>query len=572
MPIEEITSGLDLLIQPGPLMWLLLGLTLGFVVGVLPGLSTSNTAALLLPFSIGLPLETSLVLIVSIYAGAAFGGSVPAILLNVPGETGSAVTALDGYPMAQRGEGGLALGIARMASVLGGVISAIVVLLVLQPLGDLALKFGAREMFVTILLGFVVASSIMGSSVRKGLLAGSLGLMLATVGASPLTAQNRFTFDVISLYEGVPFIPVLIGAFAVSEMLLLASGRNLTTTGEKGTSLGGVRTQLTDAVHGVTATLRHPGAVARASGIGMFLGIIPGVGTSIANFVSYGFAKRQSKTPEKFGKGSHQGLIASEACDNAVTCATLVPTLTLGIPGSGTMAVILAAFYLQGVQPGPRVLVTNQAEVYAVVLAMLVASLLILPLGILLAAPLTQIARVPVAYLVPGVLFVSFAGAFATRFSLFDLGLTVTFGVLAYVMRLHGYPVIPLVLGLILGPLAEEYLLRGLVLGQDSVGYFFDSTVVKVLWALLVGMIVYLLFSARKHTTPGKDILHAVVDEQTREKAAAHAHGHRTDALQHAAGHLGAPSPTGARPPGRPPTGGRGAEADPRATDTGDRS
>jgi putative tricarboxylic transport membrane protein len=521
VPIDEIRSGLELLLQPGPLTFLLLGLALGFVVGVLPGLSTSNTAALLLPFSIGLPLESALVLIVSIYAGAAFGGAVPAILLNVPGETGSAVTALDGYPMAQRGEGGLALGVARMASVLGGVISGVIVLLLLEPLGGLALKFGAREMFVTILLGFVVASSIMGSSVRKGLLAGTFGLLLATVGASPLTAQNRFTFDVISLYEGVPFIPVLIGAFAVSEMLLLASGRNPAQSGQRGSSLGGVRQQLSEALKGVITTLKQPLAVLRSSGIGMFLGVIPGVGTSIANFVSYGVAKRQSKTPEKFGKGAPQGVIASEACDNAVTSATLVPTLTLGIPGSATMAVILAAFYLQGVQPGPRVLVTNQGEVYAVVLALLFASLLILPLGILLAAPLTQIARVPVAYLVPGVLFVSLAGAFATRYSLFDVSLTLVFGVLGFVMRLHGYPVIPLVLGLILGPLAEEYLLRGLALGNDSVGYFFDSTVVKVLWALLAAMIVYLVLSARRHTTPGHDVLHQVGEGEADRPASA---------------------------------------------------
>jgi putative tricarboxylic transport membrane protein len=498
MPLDEIGSGLELLLQPAPLLFLLLGVTVGFVVGVLPGLSTSNTAALLLPFSIGLPLESSLVLIVSIYAGAAFGGAVPAILLNVPGETGSAVTAIDGYPMAQRGEGGFAIGIARTASVLGGVLSGLVVLLLLSPLGDLALQFGAREMFVVILLGFVVASSIMGSSVRKGLLAGALGLLIATVGASPLTAQNRFTFDVVDLYEGVPFIPALIGAFAVSEMLLLVGAARAGRARDGAPGLGGVKQQLSDALRGVRTTVAHPVAVVRASVIGMFLGVIPGIGTSIANFVSYGFAKRQSKRPEEFGKGSHQGVIASESCDNAVTCAALVPTMTLGIPGSATMAVILAAFYLQGVQPGPRVLVTNTAEVYAVVLALLLASLLILPLGILLAGPLTMISRVPTAYLVPGVLFVSLAGAFATRFSLFDVGLTIAFGVLALLMRLHGYPVIPLVLGLILGPLAEEYLLRALALGRGDVGYFFDSTVANVLWGVLVAMAAYLLVSARK--------------------------------------------------------------------------
>lgn len=500
MPFDEIESGLELLLQPAPLLFLLLGLTVGFVVGVLPGLSTSNTAALLLPFSIGLPLESSLVLIVSIYAGAAFAGAVPAILLNVPGETGSAVTAIDGYPMAQRGEAGFAIGIARMASVLGGLISGVTVLLLLQPLGDLALQFGAREMFVVVLLGFVVASSIMGPSVRKGVLAGVLGLLIATVGASPLTAQNRFTFDVVALYEGVPFIPALIGAFAVSEMLLLAGAADPTRPGIHSAGLGTVRKQLADAVQGVRTTLAHPVAVLRASVIGIFLGVIPGIGTSIANFISYSFAKRQSKRPEEFGKGSPQGVIAAESCDNAVTSATLVPTLTLGIPGSATMAVILAAFYLQGVQPGPRVLTTNSAEAYAVVLAILLASLLILPLGVLLAGPLTLISRVPTAYLVPGVLFVSLAGAFATRFSLFDVGLTLAFGVFALLMRLHGYPVIPLVLGLILGPLGEEYLLRGLALGNGNVAYFFDSTVAKILWGLLLAMIGYLLVSGRKRT------------------------------------------------------------------------
>jgi putative tricarboxylic transport membrane protein len=508
MPFDEISSGLELLFQPAPLLFLLLGVTVGFVVGVLPGLSTSNTAALLLPFSIGLPLESSLVLIVSIYAGAAFGGAVPAILLNVPGETGSAVTAIDGYPMARRGDGGYAIGIARMASVLGGVLSAVVVLLLLSPLGDLALAFGAREMFVVILLGFVVASSIMGPNARKGLLAGAVGLLIATVGASPLTAQNRFTFDVVDLYEGIPFIPVLIGAFAVSEMLLLVgTARNAPTDGRA--DLGRVRQQLTDALRGVRTTLAHPVSVLRAGAIGMFLGVIPGIGTSIANFISYGVAKRQSRKPDEFGKGSPQGVIASESCDNAVACAALVPTMTLGIPGSATMAVLLAAFYLQGVQPGPRVLTTNGAEVYAVVLAMLLASLLILPLGILLAGPLTLISRVPTTYLVPGVLFVSMAGAFATRFSLFDVGLTLAFGVLALVMRLHGYPVIPLVLGLILGPLAEEYLLRGLALGRGDIGYFFDSTIANVLWAVLVATAAYLLLSGRRRRAAGKALLRA---------------------------------------------------------------
>ena len=223
--LDNITGGLGLLMQPGPLLWLVFGVVIGFLVGVLPGLSTSNTAALLLPFAITLPLENSLVLIVSIYAGAAFGGAVPAILFNVPGETGSAVTALDGYPLAKKGQAGLAIGIARMASVLGGVISGIAVLLLLQPLGALSLKFGAREMFVIILLGLVVASTLMGGSARKGLMVGVLGLLLAVVGVSPGTAETRFTFGNLQLYDGIPFLAALIGTFAISEMLLLVGLR-----------------------------------------------------------------------------------------------------------------------------------------------------------------------------------------------------------------------------------------------------------------------------------------------------------------------------------------------------------
>lgn len=494
MLFDSISGGLELLFQPRSLLWLFAGLVLGFVVGVLPGLSTSNTAALLLPFSIGLPIGESVILIVSIYAGAQFGGAIPAILINVPGESGAAVTALDGYPLGKKGKAGLAIGIARMASVLGGVLSGLVILLVLGPLGDFALNFGAREMFVVILLGFVVAATLVGDTPRKGLMAGALGLLLATIGAAPQTGQDRFSFGVLAIYEGIPFVPVLIGVFAISEMLLVA--RNIRREKILRAHLeGGVRDQLRDAVEGVRVTVRHPGTVAQSSAIGVFMGVIPGVGTAV-NFVCYAFAKRRSKTPEEFGRGAPEGIIASEAGDNATTSAALVPTLTLGIPGSATMAVILAAFYLQGIQPGPRVLQTHGAEAYGAVLALILASILILPLGVVLAGPLTLITRVPKTYLVPAVIFISLAGSFAVRYSLFDVGLAVAFGVIGLLMKLNGFPVIPLVLGFILGPLAEENLIRGLALAQDEISYFFGSATVLVLWGLLCLLVVYLIASA----------------------------------------------------------------------------
>lgn len=502
--LDNITAGLELLMQPAPLMWLVVGVSVGFIVGVLPGLSTSNTAALLLPFAITLPLENSLVLIVSIYAGAQFGGAVPAILFNVPGEAGSAVTALDGYPLAKRGQAGLAIGIARMASVLGGVISGFFVLFLLQPLGALSLKFGAREMLAIIVLGLVVASSLMGGSARKGLLVGLLGLMFAVVGVSPGTAETRFTFGELQLYDGVPFLAALIGVFAITEMLMLI-GSNLMQKRQRENSVqpGGLRKETRDAIDGVKATLRQPGAVGRASAVGVILGIIPGLGAAVANFISYSFEKRRSKTPEEFGKGSHKGIIASEACDNAVAASSLIPTFTLGIPGSATMAVVLAAFYLQGIQPGPRVLETNNAEVYAVALALIAASILILPLGVLLAGPLASVTKVPLSFLVPTVLFMSMVGVYAIRNSIFDVGLALFFGVLGLLLRLNGYPVIPLILGIILGPMAEEYLQRSLLLA-DGPGYFFGSIVVNILWALLVLALGAMAFSGLRERRKAK--------------------------------------------------------------------
>ncbi len=493
--LDNITAGLGLLLQPAPLMWLVVGVSVGFVVGVLPGLSTSNTAALLLPFAITLPLENSLVLIVSIYAGAQFGGAVPAILFNVPGEAGLAVTALDGYPLAKRGQAGLAIGIARMASVLGGVIGGFFVLFLLQPLGALSLKFGAREMFAIIVLGLVVASSLMGGSARKGLLIGLLGLLLAVVGVSPGTAETRFTFGELQLYDGIPFLAALIGVFAISEMLMLVGSTLMQNRQrEQAVDSGGLRKETRDAIDGVKATLKEPGAVARSSGVGIILGLIPGLGAAVANFISYSFEKRRSKTPEEFGKGSHKGIIASESCDNAVASSSLIPTFTLGIPGSATMAVVLAAFYLQGIQPGPRVLQSNSAEVYAVAIALIAASILILPLGVVLAGPLASVTKVPLSFLVPTVLFMSMVGVYAIRNSIFDVGLALFFGVIGLLLRLNGYPVIPLILGIILGPLAEEYLLRSLQLA-DGPGYFFGSVVVNILWALLIGALALMAVS-----------------------------------------------------------------------------
>jgi putative tricarboxylic transport membrane protein len=489
VPWDDILAGLDLLLRSEALIYLVAGLVGGFVVGVLPGFSGANAAALVLPFSIGLPTEVALILMAAIYAGASFAGSVPAILMNVPGTAGAAATAIDGYPLAKQGKAELAIGLARMSSALGGVLAMTVVVLVIGPLSDIALGFGARELFVVALFGLTIIASVIGDSFRKGMVSALLGLLIAAMSASPQTAQPRFTLGYLELYESVPFVPAIIGLFAITQMLLLAPRKHLLDPGvleelhQRGT---GMRQQFQSLWEGIRTTLSHPLVILRSSAIGTALGCIPGVGTAVANFISYGETKRRSKDPARFGKGAPQGIIASEACDNAVTGGTMVPTLTLGIPGSATAAVMLASLYLHGVQPGPRVMQTHAAEAYAVLLGLFLASLLVLPVGILLATPLTQIIRFRPAVLVPVVLMLCLVGAFAVRNSLFDAGLALVFGLLGYCMRIRGYPVVPLVLALILGPIAENNFMRALRLSNNDPLYFFESPTAIVMWSLLL--------------------------------------------------------------------------------------
>lgn len=501
--MDNILAGAEILLQPQPLLWLVVGLLIGFLVGAIPGVGAPNAAALLLPFAVGLPVESSLILICGLYAGALFASAIPAILVNAPGEPGSAATALDGYPMAMRGQGERAIGVARMASVTGGVLAGVAVLLVIGPLGSLALRFGAAEIFVVALFGLTVIAVTIGDNIRKGLISAGLGLLIASMAANPYTGQPRFTMGFVELYGEVPFVPAVIGIFGVAQMFIIATQDRLGTRRVSNTSnsqnrslLSGLTTALREVVGGIVATFRFPLTLVRSSGLGLLIGIVPGMGTSTANFVSYGIAKQFSKKPETFGKGNPEGIVASESCDNAVGNGSLIPTLALGIPGSATMAIVLAALYLHGLQPGPR-LVNNEAPlVYALILAVIVCSLLILPIGILFATPMALVTRVRPPFLVPAVLVCCIVGTYSFRNSMFDVALMLVFGVLSFVMQRLKYPIVPMVLGLVLGPIAEESMLRALQLGNYELSYFFSSGISKILWAGLALTIVLSLFRA----------------------------------------------------------------------------
>ena len=511
LPISEIQQGLELLLQPQPLLWLVVGLILGFIAGALPAFDSANAAALLLSFSILLSTETALILMAAVYVGAQVAGAVPAILLNVPGTAGAAATALDGYPLARQGKGGLAIGAARMASTVGGVVGAGFVLLAMPPMTRLALNFGSPEMFVVAVFGLTIIGSVTGKSLVRGLLSGFMGLLIASMAASPATGQARLTFGYLELYEDVPFVPVVIGVFGMAQMLVFAAEREAklvqADTGEapaadvggkvgllvRATKRVGTRigSDVAEGWEGIKLACRYPVNLGRSSLIGTVVGTIPGMGTSIGNFISYAEARRTSKHPETFGKGNPEGVIASEATDNAVAAGSLVPTLALGIPGSATAAIMLAALYLHGVQPGPRVMTQNVGEAYAVILSVILAALLILPIGVLLAAPMIRVVQVPRQYLIPLIMVIAMVGALALRGAMFDVGLMMLFGVVGFLMRQADIPVVPLVLGLILGPIAEANLVRAIALGRGELNILWASTTSRVLIALTVLVVVY---------------------------------------------------------------------------------
>lgn len=498
-PVSGLLDGLNLVFDWQSLATILLGLVVGFTAGLMPGFSASSAAALVLSFSLLFNTEDALIFMIALYAGDLFSGAVPAIVMGIPGTPGAAVTALDGFPLTQQGRGALAVGAARMASTLGGVLGSLVVIVAIAPISHLALLFGSREMFAVAVLGLFIIGTVAGDQPLRGLLAGALGMIFATVGLDPITSQPRLTFGLLGLYDGLPIVAVIVGVFALSQVLTLANSRSgkirHTSADDQDEMRGETKgrpglASLREAGAGIRVTLSRPVLILRSTAVGLVVGLVPGAGSAIAGFASYAIAKRRSSEPESFGKGNPEGIIAAEAADHGVTAGTLVPTFTLGVPGSGTSAVMLAALYLHGVTPGPRVMVTNRPEVYAVLVGLLIASVLILPLGILFGTPMTRLASVSAGYLVPPVLMLSFVGAIARRGNYFDIGILLFFGLAGCLLRFCGYPTVPLILGLILGPLAESNFTRSLELGQGHLSYFLGSPTAMVLWLAVLAMLV----------------------------------------------------------------------------------
>jgi putative tricarboxylic transport membrane protein len=448
--IEVIGDGLLTLMQFDHLGWLALGMIAGLVVGGIPGFNDTNFLAMMLPFSVYLGPLDAVVFMMACFCSSQAAGSIPAILLNIPGTPSNATTCLEGFKLTRRGMAGQALGASIMASTVGGLLSAVLTLVLTPIIGIYALSFGPAEMFMMALFGMTAVGSLTGKSTLKGLFSSALGLLVACVGTEFNHGYTRSAFGFFELYEGFPLIPVLLGVFGFAELFSLVKEDTLIEKGQQ--QFSGYRPIFA----GMLAALQHKVVMLMASLIGFIVGVIPGTGAAIATWVSYGQARQWSKTPERFGTGHIEGLVAADACNNGVPGGALIPTVTLGIPGSGTTLVVMAALMINGITPGPSFFGEHAVEAYAILFSLVIANLLLFPLMLAVVWPAAKVTAVPNRFLVPIIALFCIAGSFAWRSMLFDMSLVVIFGVFGALLSRYGYSVPAFLLSLLLGPLAES--------------------------------------------------------------------------------------------------------------------
>ena len=426
---------------------------IGVVIGVLPGLGATTGAALLLPFTLTMEPVNAIAVLATIYVSATFAGSITAILINTPGTAAAAATTFDGYPLAKRGEAGRALGIAVVSSTIGGIFSVIVLCFAAPILARVAYEFRPPEYFALTLFGLSMLATISSGGTVKNLLGGVFGVWLATIGAEPTTGIERFMFGNYELYEGLGFVPVFIGLFAMSELLVQSRHVNLVFDA---IVMKAVKLPTREDYKRIWKT------VARSCGIGTFIGVLPAEGATVASMIGYAEARRWSKKKEEFGKGSIEGIAGAEAANNAATGGAMVPTMVLGIPGSGTTAVILVGLLVHGLRPGPYLFTEQVDKVYQIFGAMMLANLMFLAMGLYAAKLFARISLVPLQVLWPVVFALATIGAYALNSSLLDVWIVLIFGVIGFFARRHGFAVAPIAVGLILGEMVETNLQNSL--------------------------------------------------------------------------------------------------------------
>ncbi|MFI6025725.1 tripartite tricarboxylate transporter permease [Amycolatopsis magusensis] len=477
MDLTPVLAGFGVVLEPANLLYCLLGVVIGMLIGVLPGLGPAATIAILLPITYGIEPVTAIIMLAGIFYGAQYGGTITSVLLRLPGEASSVVTVFDGHAMARQGRAGTALGIAAIGSFVGGTVSIVALSFLAPVVAGFALDFGPPEYTALALLGILLVSTVSSGNRLKALIAACLGLLLATVGRDGFTAAERFTFDNLSLADGLDFVPIAMGLFGLGEILHNLEQRHRAP--DAPVSVANVWPSRSD-------LKQSSGAIGRGSVLGFVLGILPGGGATLSSLAAYAIEKRRAKDPSRFGKGAVEGVAGPETANNAAATSSFIPLLTLGIPANATMAVIFGALLIQGVTPGPQ-LVSEEPELFwGVVNSMYLGNILLLIMSIPLVGLFVKILRVRPAVLAPITVLITLVGVYTVNNDVFDIVLVIAFGALGYLMKKLGFDPGPLVLAFVLGSLLEESLRRSLLIFDGNPVGFFTRPISGVLLAAFV--------------------------------------------------------------------------------------
>lgn len=492
--MDVIVSALGYLFTVESLVFVVIGVFIGILFGAIPGMSANLGVTVFLPFTFTLGTVPALLMLCGIFFGANFGGSISAILINTPGTNGACATLLDGYPLARKGHPLKALDMALVASTFGGLVSALALLFFSPQISKVAMKFGAPEYFALALFGLSIIASVSGKSILKGLVSGALGMLLASVGIDGVSGVSRFTFGNVTMFKGINMIAVLLGVYAIAQMIARVNG---TEQGGQAGSLEGTDRKK-DRLTRQEALAMVP-TMAKSSIIGTIIGAIPGTGSAIAAYISYNEAKRKAKPGEHFGEGELKGIAAPEAGNNGATASCLIPLLTLGIPGDAVAATLMGAFTMHGLVVGPKLFETSGPLVYAIMIGAVLAQLIMFLQGRYLMPIFVKITHIPQDLLTALLVVVCCAGAFAIANSAFEVYIMLVFGVVAYFMNKFGFPAVPIVLGMVLGPIAESNLRNALALSGGSWLIFVQRPICLAFIILTFVLIFVLKRSSKKN-------------------------------------------------------------------------
>ncbi len=486
--MQLFLEGLLVALQPVNLLWIVIGTLAGIILGAIPGLTGAMGITLMVPMTYGMNAVTAINLLLGVYCGGTYGGSITAILINTPGSGASVVTAFDGHPLARKGKGGKALRMALYASFVGGIISALILTVLSPAVASMALRFGPCEYLALIILGITVVGGVSGDDILKGIIAAALGLFVSMIGQDPGTGSVRLTFGIPNLISGVPSVPLLIGMFALSEILI--QSEKVVASEKKKIEIaqmeGDQRLPLREFVS-------YWKTIIKGSLIGTFIGAIPGIGASVASFVSYNEAMRVSKHPEEFGHGSMDGVAASESGNNGVTGATLIPLLTLGIPGDVVTGILLGAFMLQGLIPGPMLMVEHADTIFAIFAGLFVVNFVMLGLGMAGMRFFPLVSRIPGDLMFSAVFVMCAVGAYATQNTVFMVILMVFFGLIGYIMKKAGLSAGAFLVAYMLGSTFESNLQRTMIILDNQLWRIVTRPLADVFLVLTVIFLFYIV-------------------------------------------------------------------------------